>query len=128
MIRGTTAQFKFKLPYALNELQWVTMQFWQPGNNGTENAPLPIVKQKTDLSGDSKELIVPLTSEETLRFTDKKKARVQLRAQHTNGTVFASHQEIVTVYPLIDDLVHEPVLPGESNDGWIVLDGRPITE
>lgn len=126
MIRGTTAQFKFKLPYTLGDLQWVIMQFWQPGNNGTTDAPLPIVKRKTELSGDSKELLVSLTSHETLRFTDKLKARVQLRAQHTNGTVFASHQELVTVYPLPDDLVNEPVLPGEDDDGWVVLDGSTI--
>ena len=134
MIRGTTAQFKFKLPYTLGELQWVVMQFWQPGNNGTPDAPLPIVKRKTKIAadgtellfGDSKEILVSLTSHETLRFTDKLKARVQLRAQHTDGTVFASHQELVTVYPLSDDLIHEEVLPGENNDGWIVLDGESV--
>lgn len=131
MIRGTTAQFKFKMPYTLSELLWATMQFWQPGNNGTTEAPLPIIKKKTDFSGDgdSRELLVSLTSEETLRFTDKMKARVQLRAQHENGTVFASHQEIVTVYPLPDDLVVEQdPMPEEDNGGWIILDGKPITE
>ena len=130
MIRGTTAQFKFKLPYAIGDLQWVVMQFWQPGNNGTPVAPLPIVKKKTELSGDDKELLVSLTSHETLRFTDKLKARVQLRAQHSNGTVFASRQELVTVYPLPDNLVNEPVIPGEDDysDGWIVLDGDAVVQ
>ena len=126
MIRGTTAQFKFKLPYTLESLQWVKMQFWQPGNNGTTEAPLPIVKRKTDLSGDSKELIVPLTSHETLRFTDKLKAKVQLRGQHLDGTVFASLPQLVTVYPLPDHLVDEPILPGEDDDGWVILDGSEI--
>lgn len=126
MIRGTTAQFKFKLPYTLGDLQWVVMQFWQPGNDGTTDAPLPIVKRKTELTGDSTELLVSLTPHETLRFTDKLKARVQLRAQHTNGSVFASHQELVTVYPLPNDLIQEPVLPSESDDGWVVLDGGSI--
>lgn len=126
MIRGTTAQFKFKLPYTLGDLQWVVMQFWQPGNNGTTDAPLPIVKRKTELTGDSKELLVSLTPHETLRFTDKLKARVQLRAQHTNGSVFASYQELVTVYDLPDDLIKEEILPSESDDGWVVLDGGSI--
>jgi hypothetical protein len=126
MIRGTTAQFKFKLPYTLENLQWAKMQFWQPGNNGTPEAPLPIVKRKTDLSGDSKELLVSLTSHETLRFTDKLKAKVQLRAQHIDGTVFASLPEFVTVYPLPDHLVDEPILPEEDEDGWVVLDGAEI--
>lgn len=128
MIRGTTAQFKFKLPYAKNELQWVTMKFWQPGNDGTTEAPLPIIKRKThcDSSDDSKELSVSLTCEETLRFTDKLKAKVQMRAQHTSGLVFGSKEKIVTVYPLADDLTQDTILPGESDDGWIVLDGQPI--
>ena len=128
MIRGTTAQFKFKLPYEKNQLQWVTMKFWQPGNDGTTEAPLPILKQKThiDSSDDSKELSVSLTSEETLRFTDKLKAKVQMRAQHVNGLVFASKEKIVTVYPLADDLTQDAILPGETDDGWIVLDGQPV--
>lgn len=126
MIRGTTAQFKFTLPYTLGDLRWVVMQFWQPGNNGTTDAPLPIVKRKTELEGDSQELFISLTPHETLRFTDKLKARVQLRALHKNGTVFASHQELVAVYPLPNDLIHEPVLPSESDDGWVVLDGGTI--
>lgn len=128
MIRGTTAQFKFKLPYAKNQLQWVTMKFWQPGNDGTTEAPLPIIKKKEhcDASDDSKELSVSLTSEETLRFTDRYKAKVQMRAQHTSGLVFASKEKVVTVYPLDGDLTQDAILPGETDDGWIVLDGQPV--
>ena len=128
MIRGTTARFKFKLPYAKNELQWVTMKFWQPGNSGTLEAPLPIIKQKThiDSSDDSKELSVSLTSEETLRFSDKYKAKVQMRAQHNEGFVFASKEKVITVYPLDKDLSQDTVLPGETDDGWIVFDGQPV--
>ena len=126
MIRGTTAQFNFKVPYPKNELQWVTMKFWQPGNDDTVG--LPIIKQKAhcDAEDDSKELSVSLTSAETLRFSTKFKARVQLRAQHTSGLVFASKEVLVPVYPLADDLTQNPVLPGETDDGWIVLDGQEI--
>ena len=129
MIRGTTAQFKFKVPYPKNELQWVTMKFWQPGNNGTPEAPLPIIKKKTHCGGadDSTDLYVSLTSEETLRFTTKFKAKVQLRAQHNSGLIFASKEESVPVYPLSDDLVQEPTLPEiPEEDGWIVFDGQEI--
>ena len=128
MIRGTTAQFKFKLPYAKGDLQWVTMKFWQPGNDGTTEAPLPIIKIKENCTGDStsKELSVSLTSEETLRFTDKYKAKVQMRAQHKDGPVFASKEKVITVYPLDEDLTQDVILPGETDDGWIVLDGQPV--
>ena len=131
MIRGTTAQFKFNLTYALGDLQWVVMQFWQPGNNGTTDNPLPIIKKRTTLSGTSTELLVTLTSEETLRFTDKLKARVQLRAQTKTGLIFASHQELVTVYPLpgsliTDEVIQDPTDDGYDDDWTVVLDGGSI--
>lgn len=128
MIRGTTAQFKFKLPYQKSELQWATMKFWQPGNSGTLDAPLPITKRLANCSApeDSYELCVSLNAEETMRFSDKLKARAQLRAQTIDGTTFASHQQLITVYPINDDiLTDDPTLPAEE-DGWIILDGEPV--
>ena len=40
--------------------------------------------------------------------------------------VGTSLPELVTVYPLPDHLVDEPILPGEDEDGWVVLDGAEI--
>jgi hypothetical protein len=73
MIRGTTAQFKFKLPYTKEELAWATIKFWQSRNT---NPLLPITKklEHCDAPDDSKELCVSLTAEETARFSDKYKA------------------------------------------------------
>ena len=44
MIRGTTAQFKFKLSKSFNDLCIVEVVFGQKGNVGTVEAPLPIKK------------------------------------------------------------------------------------
>ena len=44
MIRGTTAQFKFKMPKSFNDLCIVEAIFGQKGNVGTIEAPLPIKK------------------------------------------------------------------------------------
>lgn len=174
MIRGTTAQFKFKLPCAKGNLLYATIKFWQPGNTGTLEAPLPITKKlincygyetnesinkekwnsgnyeeiksmmgATDKSWDEladeekknfatqsfDELWISLNAEETLRFSDKFKARVQLRAQQKDGTVFASHQQLITVYPINDEIVGDDDnwLPDdEDSDGLIILDGMPI--
>lgn len=131
MIRGTTAQFRFKIPYKKEELLWATMKFWQPGNNGTPMAPLPITKKKDHCSApnDSYELCINLTSEETLRFSDKLKARVQLRAQTIDGATFASRETLISVYPINDDIVtDDPELPDLDSMGLIVLDGKPIVE
>lgn len=129
MIRGTTAQFRFKIPYRKDELLWATMKFWQPGNNGTPIAPLPITKRLSHClaPNDSYELCVELTAEETLRFSDQVKARVQLRAQTNDGATFASRETLITVYPINDDIiVDDPTLPGEDDTGMIIFDGKSI--
>lgn len=129
MIRGTTAQFRFNIPYTFDELGWVNITFWQPGNNGTIEHPLPIIKTQDQCNAPNSpnEVCVTLNSEETARFSDKQKAYVQLRAQ-ADGNIFASKQEQITVYPINDELLEGDLdLPAPSEDGWIILDGSTIT-
>ena len=127
MIRGTTAQFKFKLPYTKAELLWVTIKFWQVGNPSSN---LPITKKLVhcDALDDSTELCVSLTADETMRFSEKYKAKVQLRAQHAeNGAVFGTRPQLITVYPMRDDILDEdPMMPAKNDEGWIILDGESI--
>lgn len=128
MIRGTTAQFKFKTPYSTSDLLWVTVKFWQPGNLGTDVAPLPITKRLSneDLS-QLEEIVITLSPTETARFSDKLKARVQLRANANDGTTFASKEQLITVYPIHDDIItDDPEWDGEDEEGYIVLDGQSI--
>ena len=129
MIRGTTAQFKFKLPYPKGELAWATIKFWQPSN---PNQFTPITKKLTHCDGadDVKELYVALTADETMRFSEKYKGKVQLRAQHAdNGTIFGCRPTLFTVYPMLDEIVEEdPTLPAPNEDGWVILDGETISD
>lgn len=130
MVRGTTAQFKFNLPYDYNDLKLVKITFWQPGNNGpASDRPLPIIKTLSQCSQSNvpSELLVSLTQEETLRFGDQRKAYVQLRAESKDGYVFASKQETLTVYPLYDDSVlGDFVTPTPGDDDYIFLDSGSI--
>lgn len=130
MIRGTTAQFKFQIPYDFYDLALVNVVFWQCNNNGPdESRPLPIVKIKEDCSwsAENKEITVVLQPEETARFLDDRKARVQFSATTESGIRFASSQQEITVYPIYNDsLFGDIILPSESN-GVIVLDGGVIT-
>jgi hypothetical protein len=131
MIRGTTAQFKFKLPYTYGELEWVRIKFWQPGNPSTE---LPITKTKNMcgfVTDKENEVCVSLSATETAKFSDKYKAKVQLRAQPIVGlgAPFGSKEQLITVYPMHDDIIAEdptvePSIPTEED--WIVLDGEII--
>ena len=131
MIRGTTAQFKFKLPYTMDQLEWVRIKFWQPHN---PHRLLPITRTKDDCSSvNGTDIYVSLTSEETARFSDKFKAMVQLRAQpltDLGGPVFGSKQYVITVYPMLDEIIDEDKTLEESTntteDGWIILDGDSV--
>lgn len=126
MIRGTTAQFTFKLPYTKGELSWVTVKFWQP-NNPSELLPITKKLENCSASIDSRELKVSLTTEETSRFLDKYKAFVQIRGKYIGGTVFGSRPQLITVYPMFDDIITEdPTLPPENEEGWIILDGESV--
>lgn len=133
MIRGTTAQFKFKLPYSFNELEWITITFWQPGNPNLSS----IIKRKSQCSSviGTNEICTALTCEETAQFSDKLKAKVQLRAQpieDLHEAPFGSKEQLITVYPMLDDLIEdkentpiEPPIPPASNEP-VHFDGGAI--
>ncbi len=127
MVRGTTAQFQFKLPYNYSDLSLAKIVFWQPGNDGpSKERPLPIVKvlQQCSTSGNPNEIFITLSEEETLRFSEKTKAYVQLLAKSKDGNTFASKKEVITVYPVHDDnILGDEVLPTPTDDGWVILDG-----
>lgn len=125
VIRGTTAQFKFKLPYLVDSLDRVAITFWQPGNN---DDILPIKKNEDHCSqadNDPYCLCVSLDPSETLRFSDKFKARVQLRAE-VGSTIFASREQLITVYPINEEII-DPDIPDPDKEGWVNLDGGEIT-
>ena len=131
MVRGTTAQFKFSLPYNYDDLKSAEIVFWQSGNYGTTENPLPIRKSLEQCYGveGTKELSVALSPSETLRFSEKAKAKTQLRASTFEGICFASKQEIITVYPSYDDSILDDVVPtpgGSQLGNWTVLDGGAI--
>ena len=132
MIRGTTAQYRFKLPCTKEELLWATITVGQRGNEGTTEAPLPIIKKLVNcpMPNESKELCISLDATETMRFSEKIKAYVQFRAQRKDGSVFGNKTRYYTVYPMSDEILDadDPIIPTPNNDGYIVLDGQTIAD
>lgn len=153
MIRGTTAQFKFNMPYSCKDITTVVATFWQKHNTGINNK-LPIEKTYSNIDdepwnggfatpdmldddiilGDSKELHVSLNPEETLRFSDKEKAYVQIQAcyeiqmddnTYKKATV-ASKVTKVTVYPVVNDEPIEIYPPETTDDGIYIFDAGEI--
>lgn len=130
MIRGTTAQFRFNSPYQLNEIASIKVTVWQPGNSGTTDRPLPIVKGRSQCQKGATpyEILTTLSQEETLRFSEHCKAYIQFRAVALDGTAFASKAEEVAVYPVYDDsIIGDVVIPTpDEDDEIIILDGSSI--
>lgn len=127
MIRGTTARFTFKLPCAKGELLQATIKVTQANN---PSRYLPITRQLSECGGHNDENIlrVSLRPDETALFSEKYKATIQLRATRIDGTVFGSRPQLITVYPMNDDIIEDipPVLPEVNEDGWIIFDGGVI--
>ena len=130
MIRGITAPFTFKLPYPKSQIDWIVIKFWQDGNSFT-----PITRKyeatqlENDTTGSEYELFVRLTSAETKKFSDKRKAKVQLAAcLKDGGARFGSHPQLITVYPIRDDLIVDDPMDdvGITEDGWKILDAGEI--
>ena len=90
---------------------------------------MPIVKilEQCSPSDNPKELYVTLNQEETLRFSEERKAYVQLRGATYDGIPIASRKRLITVYPVYDDsILDDDILPTPSPDGWVYLDGETI--
>lgn len=127
MIRGTTTQFKIKLPYSYYEIKSIVIRFWQ---NGNPSESLPIIKSKINCEEIGPNAIaVSLRPSETALFSDKYKARMQFLATPYVGSPIGNKEHLVTVYPMPDDLIIydpdvDPIPPLE--DEWIILDGDQI--
>jgi hypothetical protein len=74
------------------------------------------------------ELRVVLNQEETMRFTEKRKAKVQLRGITNTDEPIASLTQLITIYPVYDETIldSDAEMPAPNADGWIVLDGQTI--
>lgn len=128
MIRGADTQFIFNLPCSCADVRRAKITFWQPENQGpSEFRPLPIVKKINPSSAmiATKQLQVILTKEETLRFSDKRKAYSQMVIVKNDGTCIPGKREIITVYPAKDELFDDLF---DTSDNYVFLDGGDIMQ
>ena len=129
MIRGTNQEFRCKLSCTYEDLATVRVTFWQENYNGPASwRPLPIVKVLAQCSPVGEDVLsVTLNQEETLRFTEKRKAKAQLRAVTKSGVPIATKEHLIKVYPVYDDSVLDGgVVPTPTYEDLIILDGRSI--
>ncbi len=76
----------------------------------------------------AKELHVVLTAEETMRFSDRHKAKMQFRAKlSSGGKIIGCRPQLITVYPINDDLLGDDLIqPNVDSENWVILDGGYI--
>ena len=127
MIRGTTAQWKLKLPYTYDEISDIKIIFWQPGN---PSSTLPIIKSKQNCRRlSAQEVLVSLRPSETAVFSDRYRAKMQLTITPAFGSPIGIEERLITVYPMPDNIIADdssmdPDIPiGEE---WVILNGDVI--
>ena len=130
MVRGTNQEFRFKLSCNFGDLATVRVTFWQDNYNGPATyRPLPIIKVKAQCApcDEVNQCSVTLNQEETLRFTDKRKAKVQLRGVTYDGRPIATMEHLIKVYPVYDDSILDgEIVPTPTYEDLIILDGQNI--
>ena len=129
MIRGTTAYFKFIMPYNYDEVISARIIFWQEGYYGPTSArSLPIVKTLSYCAPTqvSNELTVSLTPEETARFTERRKAYVQMAGTSIEGARFGVLKTELTVYPNKGEDIGDDIVPAPDSDDFVIFDGQRI--
>lgn len=129
MIRGTSHTFRFDCSDIIDnisDIKTIYVIFDQTNNKET-----PIIKTfevslndgdppVAIISGDSgcsivletKEVVIDLTPEETIKFTEDKQLMVQLKGEKYDSTVFANYIQYFTVYPML-----EPIAANEDISG-----------
>lgn len=100
MIRGTTPNLTFTLPFDSSELA----EFWITISQKYEN--LKINKTSADCIADGETIAVMLTQEDTLKFIGDKPVYVQMRALTTEGQALAT--KIYTC--MMGDILQEGVI------------------
>ena len=130
MVRGTTAQFKFNLPYQLKDIEGAEITFWQKGDSFSDAHSVIMTKDLRYCSGNpaDKVIYVTLTQNDTLSFSEKKHGYVQFRGIAADGSVFASKQESFIVYPLVNGGIIEGGTPppDDDGDGWEIINGGSV--
>lgn len=124
MLKGANTEFLFTLPCDYSNLQSIEIVFWQDNYNGPSvMRSLPITKQLNQCcqGRTSTQLSVILTSEETARFSEKRKAYVQMIGVTKNAQPVVHLKKMIPVYPIYN----EPTIHGTD---VVYLDGGLISE
>lgn len=138
MIRGTTAPFKFKIPYAWSDICAIEATFTQKKDDGSQ---LSIIKRYdtrweanvnpggfTPDDNDPYVIYVILDPEETMRFSDKRKGLAQIKVYCPGKGTVGNPPERFPVYPVINDSFLEDVgEPLPNQDNVLILDAGKIS-
>ena len=138
MVRGTTAPFKFNVPYVWEDICALEATFTQKQDDGNQ---LVIIKEYDTRWGgninpggfapDTNNLnvvYVSLDPVETLQFSDKRKAQVQIKAYAPGYGTVASKPVKFTVYPVNNDsILEDPGTPSPTDKSVRVLDAGKIS-
>lgn len=88
VIRGTTPEHEFGLPYPKDTIDKIYITYGQNGKS-------LFIKSKNDCVIDNEKIKVSLTQEETLQFNAKKHLYIEIKIRLNNGKIVQTETPIV---------------------------------
>jgi hypothetical protein len=101
MIRGTTPELTFNLPFDISTIKSLYVTFTDRDGNAV------LEKAKADCTLSGKTVKVKLTQAETLNFKGRQSVQIQLRVLTNDGEALASTIYTVNVAEILKDGVIE---------------------
>lgn len=96
MIRGTTPTIRFKTDIDLSDAEVIYVTFQQAGKTVLECA-----KEALQLA--PKQIVLHLSQAQTLRFTEDKPVKMQIRAKFADGNAVASRLMLESAHAILKE-------------------------
>lgn len=99
MIRGTTPTIEFEFPYTIDFVKNLRVSFAQ-------NGAVKVEKTKDDVELVENRVVVKLSQEDTLSFSEESVVKIQLKVLTTENDVLATEEYSV----MVRDILNEEIL------------------
>lgn len=101
IIRGTTPVHVFNIPFDESEIEKYTVTYSAISREGKSKTVLKLTQDNCEMYGT--QIVVALTQEQTLLFSEYTAVKIQVKVLTTSGSVFASKILWKTVGEILDE-------------------------
>lgn len=101
IIRGTTPVHVFNIPFDTRDIEKYTVTYSAITSDGKSRTVLKLTQDDSEMYGT--QIVVALTQEQTLLFSEYTAVKIQVKVLTTSGSVFASKILWKTIGEILDE-------------------------